>query len=263
MNIHFNDQVLLNKLKNASLLNLKVGSHLFGLDNENSDEDIFHVHAKAKNQNESFLVETSLLQFKEKNRDLIFSSLHLFIRTLVNGGNTINFEVLHSQELKNSSLSFLYDHKQEFYNYKNIRAYLGLAKRDLSSLSKDFIDTKRLSHGYRSILSAEAIVQGNYDNNFSNYDKEFQIIKELKNGNFDGDKKALVLSLEKRTATLREELNNMLNQKKVIHSLNTNFMKELDSWLRSYTQTSEYLEKSNFETSMDLYYKALEEGVKY
>lgn len=266
MNIHFDNQLLLNQLQAATLVKVAVGSHLYGLNTSTSDSDILHIHAKSKNLDKSFLWEHHQLQFKEKNTDLIFSDLFIFIRNLLSGDSTINFEVLHSSELASSDLKFLSDNKLQFYNYNILKSYLGLAKRDLKqcfSESNQYLNTKKLSHAYRGIVTAEAILAGNYDNHLSQYQSDFNIIKDLKFNNYQNGQ-ALISSLEERSNQLRDRINKLLEQKQLVRCLSISFMKELDLWLNQFTGINSYIDKQN-KLVMDktIYYQVLEEGLKY
>lgn len=266
MNIHFDNQTLLKQLEEATLVKLAMGSHLYGLNTDQSDTDILHIHAKSKTLDNSFLWEHHQLQFKAKNTDLVFTDLFIFIRNLLSGDSTINFEVLHSQELAGSDLKFLSDNKQQFYNYNILKSYLGLAKRDLKqcfSESNNYLNNKKLSHAYRGIVSTEAILNHNYDNHLSNYQADFKIIKDLKFNNYHNGQE-LIKDLEVKANQLRDKINKMLEQKQLVRCLSLDFMQELDLWLNQFSGTSTYIDKQN-KLVMDktIYYQVLEEGLKY
>lgn len=266
MNIHFDNQSLLTQLQEATLVKVAMGSHLYGLNTDKSDVDILHIHAKSKNLDNSFLWEHHQLQYKDKNTDLVFTDLFIFIRNLLSGDSTINFEVLHSDEVKNSDLKFLSDNKHQFYNYNILKSYLGLAKRDLKqcfSESNNYLNTKKLSHAYRGIVSAEAILQGNYDNHLSNYQADFNIIKDLKFNNYQNGQ-ALIGELETRTNQFRDKINKLLEQKQLVRCLSISFMQELDLWLNQFTGINTYIDKQNkLVMDKNIYYQVLEEGLKY
>lgn len=271
MNIHFNNEQLLTQLERATLVKVAVGSHLYGLNTNQSDTDLFHIHAKSKNLDNSFLWEHHQLQFKQQNTDLIFTDLFIFIRNLLSGDSTINFEVLHSVELQNSDLKFLSDNKLEFYNYNILKSYLGMAKRDLKQCiteSGNQVNSKKLSHAYRGIITAQAILAQNYDNQLSQYGEDFKIIKTLKfnKGVLDRDQEInnLLINLNDKMNNLREEINKLLEQKLLVRCLRVEFMQELDLWLEQFTGTNTYIDKQN-QLVMDkgIYYQVLEEGLKY
>jgi predicted nucleotidyltransferase len=266
MNIHFDNTQLLAQLEQATLVKVAVGSHLYGLNTDKSDVDILHIHAKSKNLDQSFLWEHHQLQFKQQNTDLIFTDLFIFIRNLLSGDSTINFEVLHTKELADSDLKFLSDNKKQFYNYNILKSYLGLAKRDLKqcfSETNHYLNTKKLSHAYRSIITAEAILAGNYDNHLSHYQVDFNIIKDLKFNNYTNGQ-TLITELEAKCGLLRDKINKMLEQKQLVRCLRLEFMQELDLWLQDFSGTNTYIAKQN-QLVMDkqIYYQVLEEGLQY
>lgn len=269
MNIHFNNANLLQELTQATLLKVEFGSSLYGINSVNSDVDYLYLHAREKSLDNSFLWEHHQLQMKHNNQDLIFSTLHLFLRNLLSGDSTINFEVLHSSELAQSSLNFLFTHRQKFYNYNMIKSYLGLAKRDLKSClvnENQFVNFKKLSHAYRGIISAQAILNCNYDNQLTQYQADYQIIKDLKLNQTLSFAQAqeLVQYLENLNSDLRKKNNNLLESKKINRTLDINFMKKLDEWLNDFTGTIDYTTKQNhLQLDKTIYYLVLEEGLKY
>lgn len=265
MNIHFNNRDLFNSLKSSALETVSFGSKLYNLETDSSDSDVLYIHAEASNLKNSFIWEHHQLQFKDQNIDHIFTSLQLFLRNLMTGDSTINFEVLHSEEFKNGDFKFLYDFRHEFYNYNIIKSYLGLAKRDLKQVqSNSFINYKKLSHAYRGIVSAEAILNKNYDNLLSQYQDDYKVIKSLKVTQSCGDVQSLINSLELRMNNLRDELNIKLNQRTITRVLSVNSMGKLDSWLDSFAGSENYLNKqAKLTIDKNLYYEVLEEGLRY
>lgn len=143
MNIHFKDKELFEALWDSTLYSVRVGSHLYGLDTELSDTDILCIYYPHKLQMNSCFNNHHQLQYKdiEKNIDFIFVDIITFIRNLVSGDSTINFELINSKELlsemEDNLLKSLYDIRKEFQTFTVIRAYLGLARGDLKSLSKE------------------------------------------------------------------------------------------------------------------------------
>ena len=96
MNIHFEDKDLFEQLKRESLVKVKVGSHLYGMETDESDVDYLYIYLKPENMKDSFIWEHHQLQYKEDGVDHNFVDLHTFIRNILTGDSTINFEVLHS-----------------------------------------------------------------------------------------------------------------------------------------------------------------------
>lgn len=149
MNIHFTDKILFEKLKEATLAKVKVGSFLYGNNNENSDEDFLYIYATSENELNSFVQTNHQLQYKEEGIDHNFVSLHTFIRNIINGDSTINYEVVHSDELIETDLQWLSNLKDYFNTYTIKRSYNGLARRDCKHFTKgvtDYEKQKRLGH---------------------------------------------------------------------------------------------------------------------
>jgi len=131
----------------------------------------FYEQGRADAMKNSFLWEHHQLQYKEDGIDHLFVDLHSFIRNIMTGDSTINFEVLH--ELKNSSLNFLYENRNFFYSYNIMKSYLGFAKRDLKQclINGEFNHNfKKLSHATRCVNSYHMIMNGEYLNDLSKID---------------------------------------------------------------------------------------------
>jgi predicted nucleotidyltransferase len=138
MNIHINEEDF-KKLSNLVICSTTVGSHLYNLANKDSDVDILHVYVSPENNRHSIVQLHHQFQYKKDNIDYLFVDLQTFVKNLLKGDSTINFESIFSHEFKNSTdLSFLYENRFLFYNYNLIRSYLGLARRDV----KDYRKTK-------------------------------------------------------------------------------------------------------------------------
>jgi predicted nucleotidyltransferase len=161
MNIHFTDKILFEKLKQATLVKCKMGSHLYGTNTENSDEDFLHIYATSQNELNSFIYTNHQLQYKENGVDHNFVSLHSFIRNCINGDSTVNFEIIHSNELKNTCLSFLNTNKKIFNTYTIARSFLGFSKRDIKHFSKcstEYEKFKKLEHIVRGDIIASNLI---------------------------------------------------------------------------------------------------------
>lgn len=171
MNIHFTDKKLFEQLKFATLATVRVGSHMYGNNNENSDEDFLYIYATSKNEVNSFLETHHQLQYKENNVDYNFVSLHTFIQNIFNGDSTINFEVVQSDALLDTHLEWLTKHKEVFITYSMIRSYLGLARRDIKHYHKcksEYEKRKRLGHIIRGYLYATDMIYNELDFNLVN-----------------------------------------------------------------------------------------------
>ena len=265
MNIHFTDNNLFQTLKANSLFSIQIGSHLYGLNTKDSDCDILYIVADSVQMNHSFLWEHHQLQYKENNCDHIFTSLKQFIRNLITGDSTINFEVIHSQELAGSSLKFLYENRLMFYNYQITKSYLGLARRDIKQVdnNKNYTNLKKLSHAYRGLVTSYGILNKNYSNDFINYQNKFQEIKDLKFSNFNGDMVYLISYLHNEIDMARDQLNNLFNQHKINRIMSLENMAKLDQCLEEIQKSEEYLSRANYSIDKKLYYNVLENGLKY
>lgn len=171
MNIHFKDKELFENLKNATLAKVRVGSHLYGTNNENSDEDFLYIYATSKNELKSFVWTNHQLQYKEEGIDHNFVSIHTFIRNCINGDSTINFEVIHSEELLKTPLMFLHSLRSVFNTYTIARSYNGFGRRDCKHWHKaktDYEKRKRFGHIVRGYVYADRLMNNDFNFNRAN-----------------------------------------------------------------------------------------------
>jgi hypothetical protein len=112
MNIHINEEEF-NYLKQNTLLKIVVGSHLYQLNNDQSDKDILYITNNLEQNLHSVVQLHHQYQYKNNNTDYLICSLQNFIKNLISGDSTINFEALFSEEIKNhKELSFLYNFRK-------------------------------------------------------------------------------------------------------------------------------------------------------
>lgn len=166
MNIHFTDKELFEKLKLATLAKVRIGSMLYGTNNSLSDIDELNIYATSENELKSFVWTNHQLQYKEDGIDHNFVSLHSFVRNIINDDSTINFEVVHSDELKGSRLGFLHDFRNSFNTYTVARSFLGFAKRDCKHFSKcttDYEKRKKIEHIIRGYYIADELISKHFD----------------------------------------------------------------------------------------------------
>jgi hypothetical protein len=115
MNIHLKNKEDFESLMGSVYLTVKVGSNLYGCQNQESDTDYLHFYAEHEDDTKSFLWTHHQLQYKTDKEDHNFTTLKSFIRNLLTGDSTINYEVLHSKDLQNNKdLNFLLDYIKEF-----------------------------------------------------------------------------------------------------------------------------------------------------
>lgn len=209
MNIHFDNLHLLKELNEATLGKIIVGSHMYGLNNEESDIDILYIYNPSPFQLINPFKNHHQFQYKEGNTDHLYVDLPAFIQNIVTGDSTINFEVINSPKFKEAfdeSLHFLADMSKSFYTYNVAKAYLGFAKRDLkqSRALRGREMKKKLVHIHRSIVSARQIM---YNNEF---DMRFGIINSFyKNNESHLARKATRDKLYREMNDLRSELQDM------------------------------------------------------
>lgn len=260
MNIHFKDIELFERLKSATIAKVRVGSHLYGTNNENSDEDFLYIYATSENELDSFIQTNHQLQYKENNIDHNFVSIHTFIKNIINGDSPINFEVVQSKELIGTDIEFLHDFKNSFITYTVIRSYLGLARRDVkywNTAKTDYEKRKRLMHIVRGYLYANDMISNRFD-----FDDINKSIRSMYNS----------IQVEKFTLDVYSnhinELRTRLNNDKTIKLpkiLNVKDGIEIYDKLKSYMKTSNFLEKQSYLKDFDysIFINALENWVEY
>lgn len=276
MNIHFDNTVLLANLKNNSIARVTVGSHMYGLDTRNSDLDILYIYLEDENTNHSFLWDHNQLQFKQQGTDLNFVSLQSFIRNALTGDSTINFETIFSDELKDTKLHWLWEHRDRFMNYNIIRAYLGFARRDLKNWNKDSkkgnksnpSTNKKLSHFVRGIIFASNIVDKSFDLDLTNSvsmesiaKNDYELLTDIKNGTSESMFPIIIDHFENKMQVLRDDLNQRLNAKEIVSVMHPKHLKELDDNLKEFIKsysTNHNLTQLDYEL---LFYSVLENGV--
>lgn len=213
MNIHSTDIELFEKLKDATLAKVVVGSHMYGTNTEESDTDYLYIYATSKNELLSAIQVHHQIQFKIDGNDYNFVSLHSFLRNCISGDSTINFEVIHDDALlldenENNHLSWLNEYKNDFITYTIVRSYLGFARRDIKHYHKykdEYNRKKRLRHIIRGYIYARDMISGNFDIDVANY--------ELRGIELDVKTNHMLRKYEKLISDLRTTLNEKFNNK--------------------------------------------------
>lgn len=268
MNIHFTDKELFVKLQKATIAKVRVGSHIYGNANMNSDIDFLYIYATSENELKSFVWTNHQLQYKEDGIDHNFVSVHTFIRNIINGDSTINFEVIHSDELSGTWLGFLHELRDSFNTYTIIRSYNGFAKRDCKHFHKANTDAekyKRFGHIVRGYTYAELLL--NNDFNFEKANNIFiEIINTLKSKNkvidmTDIDQYKEMLDIQ------RKKLNSILESKNTTlpKMMDVHDAKNLDFSLRLLQDTEDFKTKQYYLKDFDmlLFINAFENWVSY
>jgi len=276
MNIHFTDLTLYKDLNSQTIASIKVGSHMYNLNNSDSDDDYLSIYIQPEKNRNSIMWEHHQLQFKLNKQDFNFSDLGTFIRNALTGDATINFEVIWSDELLETDLAWLAEYKGEFINYNIIKSYLGMAKRDLKYWKKDTNNGKKhtaethkkLSHFVRGVIFAKMLNNGYFKMNldehrtFTEFDyTDLELLDRIKHGSLDYSFSMLCDLVEKQMHLARVE-NNTNHENGLIKTfMNPSILQEIDY------KVGEMV--NNFEAPVirlnygNLYYEALEHGVKY
>lgn len=268
MNIHFTDKNLFERLKQATIAKVIVGSRLYGTHNDDitkgpvSDVDYLYIYATSKNELNSFINTHHQLQYKENDIDHNFVSLHNFIKNIVSGDSTINFEVVQSDVLKSTDLEWLMKHKQSFITYTIIRSYLGLCRRDIKHFNRantDYLKSKRLGHIIRGYIYAYNML-----NNSFNFDKENLKLKETEiniSNNFQ------LREYDIKITQLRDILSKKLNNNTLglAQHMNVDDAKLLINDLLNFCESKTYLEKQSIlnDFDLDMFINSFENWVEY
>lgn len=257
MNIHFSDISLLETLKRATICRVQFGSYLYGTMSENSDIDYLYIYRTSNDELNSFLNSSHQMQFKEQGIDHNFVSIHAFIRNLISGDSTVNFECLFSNEMANSKeLSFLYDMRHEFISYTLIKSYLGLAKRDIKMLNSQKTESDKISaycHAQRGGLFASELY----------YDKDLTMgIYKIRQSDIliEGYNKNNTEWLLDEISSLRERLEE--NKKYFVKYLSVESSSKVDFEL-SRLMRSEWWIENDTKIDLNIFYEALESPILY
>lgn len=238
MNIHIDEQTYI-KLKKATLVSIKMGSHLYGLNNANSDTDYLHIISTPNNWNHSLVWTHHNLQYKENNTDHVFTTLQNYIRNILKGDQTINYECLYSEEIK--KIDFIGKYTLDFRNYSLIRSYLGLARRDLKKFTQ-VKDSKKLFHGFRGLYAAEQIYNNKYSNNIESNNKEvFDTLFKIKNNQLnDKEMDFLCRDTFDRVEKMRKNLSQEFQEGKINRLMNAYKLEQLDKDLMDFCSETLY-----------------------
>ena len=275
MNIHLKDKSIFDKLIASTIVKIEVGSGMYNLKLNSSDSDYLIIYANSKNFTHSFYWEHHQFQYKHLGIDYLFTTIQQFVRNILTGDSTINYECLFSDEI-NDKLSWLYEERLKFRNYNTIRSYLGLAKRDLKQARKMQFDqiqnvhvlSKKLSHIYRGLYSVDLIMNGNYYTNRLDleYKSDYDYLLSLKNGQFiknNGNVAKFLDHAENYMNQLKTNLDKCLSSKKISTFMRPDYQEALDSKIMQFCQTDEYISKQQNDLVINEIYSALEHGISY
>lgn len=158
MNIHFTDKKLKQQLDQSTIFEIEVGSGMYRLKTPGSDTDILKIYLEGDLNLTSITPSHHQFQYNdnENNIDYIYTSLGQFVRNIISGDSTINYEVLVSPELR-EEFKDLYFFVNKLDKINTIKSYLGMAKRDVKMLKKE-PSNKKAYHIRRGILFAESLL---------------------------------------------------------------------------------------------------------
>lgn len=265
MNIHIQDQELFQSLRQATLVEIEVGSALYGLKDAESDTDILCIYVPSVNKVNSFLNLHHILQYKDQaNRtDYIFEDLFSFVRNCLSGDSSINFEALHTEALQNADLSFLYQQRKSFYNYNIAKAYLGFGRRDRKFLQASLSQreqAKKLTHIYRSYLFCQSLVKGDLalkDQRLIDAYSEYLLMTY--------DQK--VMEADRICAEIdtyrKDVLNIMLEKRQIARFMDQQSQMLLDQSLHVFCLSENFKNKQLDFRDLALFYRANEHGINY
>ena len=158
MNIHFTSKELKEELDHSTIFEIEVGSGMYGLKTSTSDTDILKIYLEGSLNLTSITSNHHQLQYNdtENNIDYIYTSVGQFIKNIISGDSTINYEVLQSSEFR-KEFKDLYFFVNKLDKINTIKSYLGMAKRDIKMLKKE-PSNKKAYHIKRGILFAESML---------------------------------------------------------------------------------------------------------
>jgi predicted nucleotidyltransferase len=263
MNIHLKSKADFDKLISATYLTIEVGSHLYGTQNENSDRDYLHLYAESFDDTKSFLWTHNQLQYRQGDSDHNFTTIRSFVRNLLSGDSTVNFEALFSAEIRErKDLGFLVDFIPNFYSYNLMRSYLGLAKRDLKMYKKGQ-GRNKLFHVKRALWTVDLLLEKNYSSNFESTDKtRFDELMKFKNGEAYGPDK--VAKLFEEIDRRRFNLNEMLMTNVISKSPRALDLVDLDEKIIAFQKTDVFNQKRlDKRLVLESQYSSLFEGIVY
>jgi len=264
MNIHINKETY-ELLKKSALITLEIGSYTYGISDEYSDKDYLTIYAPFNNERNSFWNSHHQFQYKdiENNEDHNFVSIFSFLRNLISGDSTINFEFIHDEKLIGTTFQFLYDYRFCFYNYNIIRSYNGFAKRDLKHINKEITErdkNKKIIHAFRCHIFAKQILRKKFQLYISGVEKN--MIDEFKNLNYK-NRKSYGDWINVLLEDFRIDLNDCLNNKKISKFMKVEDQIKIDKELSKLINSNFYQSKIQEYIDLTEIYKANEFGVIY
>lgn len=121
---------------------IEFGSAMKGQQTDQSDHDYLHIIKPSIHWFTAPVNTHHLLQYRSpEGNDHIYCTPQTFVKSLVDGDSTIFHEMWRYGALQNTCLQWL--HGVDFNHYKTMRAYLGLARRDVKEVTKLWMKDQR------------------------------------------------------------------------------------------------------------------------
>lgn len=252
MNIHI-DRPIFEQLLKSTIYSTIIGSKMYGTDDEYSDTDILHIFYPSVNMTRSFIHTHHQLQFKQDNIDYIFVDIFNYIRNCLSGDSTINYEVMQNIPFFDASI---------FRNYKIIRSYLGLARRDIKEISKlnGRDKHKKAGHIMRSYNFAKSILDDNFNSKITgSLLDEYRSIKNMSNKELHD----YVMVYRDKISELRITLNDIFetDTNNIPRYCSINNQKRIDRQLNNILITHKRLQQPYIDITM--IYDMNENGINY
>lgn len=220
MNIHFTSKELKEQLDQSTIFEIEVGSGMYGLKTPESDIDILKIYLEGSLNLTSITNNHHQLQYNdtENNIDYIYTSVGQFVKNIISGDSTINYEVLQSSEFR-KQFKDLYSLANKLDKINTIKSYLGMAKRDIKMLKYDF-NNKKLYHFVRGVEFASAILN---DQNIFNILEENRLNMENCRNDSSLNKDSFIVGFyETKMNTLRESIKDKQFKPKSFDIMNIN-----------------------------------------
>lgn len=188
------------RLCKADYVELVFGSHLFGTNDESSDLDLIRIYDDEDvfgiNLYKHFVmlpIHSFQYDDSENNQQIIWCTKEQYAKSIVTGDGTMFIDTLifADDSTDKDILEFL-------RTYKVIKAYLGVAKRDLKLHPSN---VKKLFHAQRSLYIAESLI----NHQVPRLEEIRKIKNNLKSSN----------CLVSEELLLRSKLNTMLNNREI------------------------------------------------
>lgn len=204
MNIHFTSKGLKEQLDLSTIFKIEVGSGMYGLKTPESDTDILCIYLEGSLNLTSITQTHHQLQYNdnENNIDYIYTSLGQFVRNIISGDSTINYEVLQSPEFR-KQFSNLWFFVNKLDKINTIKSYLGMAKRDIKMLKYNF-SNKKLYHFIRGVEFAGSIL--NNQNIFDTLEENRLNLENCRNNGSLNKDSFMVGFYESKMNVLRESI---------------------------------------------------------